>query len=110
MLTKIFRISLSIHFKIIFPILNQSLFFILWEIFISFATILLLFLFLLQTDVELFEFKKDFKELKDREIKNRKEIESLSTKPINISLADIDEFEEKEMMKKRLIRKNIWYN
>lgn len=36
---------------------------------------------------------------KEREIKIRKEIEGLSTKPIDISLEDKDEFEEKEMMK-----------
>ena len=31
-------------------------------------------------------------------------------KPINISIDDMDKFEEKEMMKKRSLAKNIWYN
>ena len=42
--------------------------------------------------------------------KNTKEIEDLSTKPLNISSEDIDKFGKKEMMKKRSIRKNTWYD
>ena len=42
--------------------------------------------------------------------KNTKEIEDLSTEPLNISSEDIDKFGKKEMMKKRLVRKNTWYD
>ena len=62
----------------------------------------------------LLELKKDFIELKDRELKNRevkikREIEELFFKPLIVSLDDTDKFEQKEMKKIRLI-KNIWYD
>ena len=42
--------------------------------------------------------------------KNRKEIETLFLKPINVSIDDMDKFEEKEMTKKRPFAKNTWYD
>ena len=62
----------------------------------------------------LLELKKDFIELKDRELKNRevkikREIEELFFKPLIVSLDDTDKFEQKEMKKIRLI-KNTWYD
>ena len=49
----------------------------------------------------LLELKKDFIELKDRELKDREvkiksEIEELFFKPIVVSLDDIDKFEQKK--------------
>ena len=62
----------------------------------------------------LLELEKDFIELKDRELKNRevkikREIEELFFKPLIVSLDDMDKFEQKEMKKIRLI-KNTWYD
>ena len=62
----------------------------------------------------LLELKKDFIELKDRELKNRevkikREIEELFFKPLIVSLDNTDKFEQKEMKKIRLI-KNTWYD
>ena len=37
-------------------------------------------------------------------------MEDLSSEPVNISFKDMDKFEEKEMIKKRPIRKNTWYD
>ena len=59
--------------------------------------------------------EKDFKEIKERqlkygEIKIRKEIKELFNKPINVSIDDMDNFEEKEMMKKGTLEKNTCYN
>ena len=42
------------------------------------------------------EWEKDFRELKDREIKNKREIEELYFKPIIASIDDMNKFEEKQ--------------
>ena len=52
----------------------------------------------------LLEIEKDFielndRELKDREVKIKREIEELFFKPIIVSKDDMDEFEQKEMKK-----------
>lgn len=54
-----------------------------------------------------------FKELKgieiaDRKIKIRTEIESY-LKSFNVYLDEMDKFENKQMMKKKLLVKNTWY-
>ena len=51
--------------------------------------------------------EKDFielkdKELKDREVKIKREIKELFFKPIIVSIDDVDQFEQKAMKKKRL--------
>ena len=56
--------------------------------------------------------EKVFKEIKDRELRDmkskiRKEIEELFLKPINVSINDMDKFEEKEMMKKITFAKTL---
>ena len=61
----------------------------------------------------LFKLEKDFIELKDTELKDRKirikkEIEELFTMPIIVSIDDMDRFEE-EMKKIRPV-KNIWFS
>ena len=48
-------------------------------------------------------------ELKDREIKIKREIEELFFKPIIVSIDDMDRFEKKEMKKIGLV-KNTWYD
>ena len=60
------------------------------------------------------ESEKDFIELKDRELKDRAvkiktEIEQLFFKAIMVSVDDMDKFEQKEMKKIRQI-KNTWYD
>ena len=55
------------------------------------------------------ESEKDFIELKDREVKIKREIEELFFKPIMVSIDDMDKFEQKEMKKIRPI-KNTWYD
>ena len=62
-----------------------------------------------------FKLKKDFNESKDRELKDtetkiRKEIEELFLKPINTSTNYMDKFVGKEMIKKRSLAKNTWYD
>ena len=62
----------------------------------------------------LLELEKDFiklkdRELKDREVKMKQDIEELFFKPIIVSKDEMDKFEQKEMKKIRPI-KNIWYN
>ena len=62
----------------------------------------------------LLELEKDFIELtdielKDREVKIKKEIEEPFFKPIMVSIDDMDKFKQKEMNKIRSI-KNTWYN
>ena len=62
----------------------------------------------LKVNNSLLELEKDFIELKDRELKDRevkikREIEVLFSKPIIVSLDDMDKFEEKEMKKIRPI-------
>ena len=61
----------------------------------------------------LLELEKDFIELKNIELKKieiKKKIQQeLFIKPIIVSIADIDRFEEKEMKKIRPI-KNTWYD
>ena len=57
----------------------------------------------------LLELKNDFIdvkdiELKDREIKTKKEMEELFIKPIIASIEDVDRFEEEEMKKIRPIK------
>ena len=49
------------------------------------------------------------RELKDREVKIKREIDELYFKPIIVSIDDMDRFEEKEMKKIRPI-KNTWYD
>ena len=61
----------------------------------------------------LFGLEKDFIRLKDREIKDRdlrikREIEKLFFKPMVVSIDDLDKFEQKELKKIRPI-KNTWY-
>ena len=51
---------------------------------------------ILKVKKSLLEFE-DFGEVNDREIKIRKYIQELFTKPINMSIKDMDKFEEKEM-------------
>ena len=48
--------------------------------------------------------KKDFTELKDIEIKVKREIDELYFKPIIGSIDDLDKFEWKEMGKKALLK------
>ena len=60
------------------------------------------------------EYGKDFidlkdKELKDRKVKIKREMEEVFFKPIIVSIDDMDQFEEKEMKKIRPI-KIIWYD
>ena len=62
----------------------------------------------------LLEYGKDFidlkdKELKDRKVKIKREMEEVFFKPIIVSIDDMDQFEEKEMKKIRPI-KIIWYD
>ena len=61
----------------------------------------------------LFGLEKDFIRLKEREIKDRdlrikREIEKLFFKPMVVSIDDLDKFEQKELKKIRPI-KNTWY-
>ena len=56
----------------------------------------------------LLELEKDVIELKDREVKIKKEIEQLFFKAIMVSIDDMDNFEQKEMKKIRTIKKT-WY-
>ena len=62
----------------------------------------------------LLELEKDFielkdSELKDREVKIKRDIEELYFKPIIVSVDDMDKLEQKEMKKIRPI-KNTWYD
>ena len=43
-------------------------------------------------------------------MKIRRKIEDLFFKPITLSMDNMNKFKEKEMMKKRLFAKNIWYD
>ena len=59
------------------------------------------------------ELEKDFidpkdTELKDREIKIKREIEELLVKPVFVSIEDMNRFEKKEMKKIKPV-KNTWY-
>ena len=56
----------------------------------------------------LLELEKDVIELKDREVKIKKEIEQLFFKAIMVSIDDMDKFEQKEMKKIRTIKKT-WH-
>ena len=56
----------------------------------------------------LLELEKDFIELKDREVKIKRQLE-LFFKPIIVSIDDMDKFELKEMKKIRPV-KNTWYD
>ena len=49
------------------------------------------------------------KKLKDKEVKNKREIVELFLRLIVVSIDDVDKFEEKEMKKIRPI-KNPWYD
>ena len=49
------------------------------------------------------------RELEDREVKTKREIEQLSFKLIIVSIDDINKFEQKEMKKIRPIKKT-WYD
>ena len=72
----------------------------------------------LKAKSSLYEFKKKFKELKDRELndrqeKNERDVEELFYKPITVSKVDIDKFEKEEIKKIRPIKKIIlicWLN
>ena len=57
----------------------------------------------------LFKLEKGFIELKDREVKIKREIEELFFKSIMVSVDDLDKFEQKVMKKIRPI-KNTWYH
>ena len=50
------------------------------------------------------------KELKDREVKIKREIEELFFKLIIVSIDDMDKFEQKKEMKKIRTIKNTWYD
>ena len=63
---------------------------------------------ILKVKNSLLELQKDLtdlkeKELKDREVKIKRELEELFLKPIIVSNGDMDKFEEKEIKKIRLI-------
>ena len=69
---------------------------------------------ILKTKNSFSELEKDLKELKDKElkargIKNGKEIEEQFFKSINVSIDDMEKFEEK-MMKQGLFAKKTQYN
>ena len=51
----------------------------------------------------LLELEKYFIELKDREVKTKREIEELFFKLMMVSIDDMDKFEQKQMKKKRPI-------
>ena len=53
------------------------------------------------------DFEKDFKKLKDRWIKIRREKEELIFKQINLSTDHMDKSEEKEIIKKRKFPKQL---
>ena len=60
----------------------------------------------------LLELEKNFiklkdRELKDREVKIKREIEELFFKPIIVCIDDMDKFEEKEMIKIRPIKNTL---
>ena len=57
----------------------------------------------------LLELEKGFIELKDRELRIKREIEKLFFKPIIVLMDDMDKFEQKEIKEIRPI-KNSWYN
>ena len=62
----------------------------------------------------LLELEKDFiettdKELKDREVKLKREIKEVFFKPIVVSIDDMDRFEKKEMKKIKRV-KNTWHD
>ena len=48
------------------------------------------------------------RELKDKEVKIKREMEQIFFKPINLSIDDMEKFDQKDMDKKRPI-KNTWY-
>ena len=60
---------------------------------------------ILELEKEFIELKDI--ELKDREVKIKREIEELFFKPIIVSLDDMDKFEQREKKKIRLI-KSTW--
>ena len=62
---------------------------------------------LLQLEKDFIELKDS--ELKDREVKIKREIEELFFKSIIVSVDDMDKFEQKEMKKIEPI-KNTWYD
>ena len=57
----------------------------------------------------LLELEKGFVELKDRELRIKREIEKLFFKPVIVLMDDMDKFEQKEIKEIRPI-KNSWYN
>ena len=64
----------------------------------------------LKTKNSLFKLEQDFiklkeAELKDREIRIKKEIEELFIKPIIFSVGDMDTFEEEKMKRKDQLKK-----
>ena len=68
----------------------------------------------LKIDDNVLELEKKFvelkgRELKDREVKTKKEIKVLFFKPIIVSTDEMDKFEQKEMNRIRPI-KNTWYD
>ena len=68
----------------------------------------------LKVKYSLSELERDFKELKDRDLKDiqvklKREIDEVFLKPTVMSIDDIDNFEQKNMEKKKPI-KNFWYD
>ena len=68
----------------------------------------------LKVNNSVLQLEKDFIELKDielkeREVKNKRDIEELFFKTIMVSKDDMDKFKQKEMKKIRPL-KNTWYN
>ena len=63
----------------------------------------------LKVKISLLELEKDFKELKVKEAKIKRELEELFFKPIIVSTDEMHIFEQKEMKKIRSI-KNTWYD
>ena len=49
------------------------------------------------------------REVKDREVENKREIEELFFKPIIVSIDDMDKFKQEEMKKERTA-KSTWYD
>ena len=60
-------------------------------------------------ELEKYFIKLKYRELEDREVKTKREIEQLSFKLIIVSIDDINKFEQKEMKKIRTIKKT-WYD
>ena len=69
----------------------------------------------LKVKSSLLELEKDFiklkySELKDKELKVKREIEELFFKTIIVSIDDMDKFEQKKFKKFKKAIKNTWYD